>query len=185
MQNLNPTLWRTSRMLAGKTRIRLLRCLHENPGKNVSELAKAVGIGVSDASQELRRIQSRGLIQPQYRGAALIYHFGADPQVRSAAPILKALRAALSKNIPHQDDTISTMAKGLGHRKRIAIIKSLIQSSKTTFALQEELQISFRTIARHLSVLFDSGLIRREKRILHYVRPTHPLAKVLVKLLPD
>lgn len=44
MKNLNPTLWRTCRMLAGTTRIRLLRELHTHPGQSVSELARAVGI---------------------------------------------------------------------------------------------------------------------------------------------
>lgn len=184
MQNLNPTLWRTCRMLAGKTRIQLLRSLHRHPGQNVTELAKAVGVGVSDASQELRRIQSRGLLRPQYRGASLIYRFGADPQVRSAAPLLKALRTSLALDAPEGNERIAIIAKGLGHRKRIAIVRSLMASSKTTFALQQELQASFRTIARHLVILFDSGLIRREGRKLHYVPPTHPLAKALIRLLP-
>jgi len=172
-------------MLAGTVRIRLLRCLHEQPGHNVTELAQAVGIGVSDASQELRRIQSRGLLQADRRRSALIYRFGADPQVRSAVPLLKALRLALAPGSADQDGRICAIAQGLGHPKRIAIVKSLIQGPKSAFALQQEVRTSFANIRRHLQSLSASGLIRRTGRILHYVPPTHPVAKALVKLLPD
>jgi predicted transcriptional regulator len=184
MQNLNPTLWRTCRMLSGMTRIRLLRCLEEQPGRNVSELAGAVGVGLSATSQELRRIQSRGLLQTVRRRAELIYRFGADPQVPSAAPVLKSLRAALASSDPGEDQRIQAIANGFAHLKRLALLKSLMASPKSAFALHHELHLAHRTIGRHLQVLLDSGLIRRDNRTLLYVPPTHPLAKALVKLLP-
>lgn len=185
MKNLNPTLWRTCRMLAGTVRIRLMRCLHEQPGQDVTELAQAVGVGISAASQELRRIQSRGLLQAERRKAHLIYRFGADPQVPSAAPLLKALRAALANGSADEDPRICAIAQGLGHPKRIAMVKSLIQAPKSAFALQKDVPTTFANIRRHLQFLYDSGLVRREDRALHYVPPTHPVAKTLVKLLPD
>lgn len=182
MQQLNPTLWRTCRMLSGPARVRLLRCLHERPGRNVSELAQAVGIGLSDASQELRRIQSRGLLQAERRGAALVYRLGADPQVVSAAPLLKALRAALSSHEP--DDQFLAVAAGLGHPKRIAMLQSIIDSPKSVYALHRELRTNYANALRHAQTLLDSGLVRREGRTLRCVPPVHPLAKALVKLLP-
>lgn len=185
MQMLNPTLWRTCRMLSGTTRIRLLRCLEEKPGQNVTELAQAVGVGLSAASQELRRIQSRGLLRAGHRHAALIYRFKADPQVPSAAPILKALRRALADGRPEEDQRMQAIARGLAHPKRIALVKSIRESSKTAYALHQELRLHIRTIDRHLRTLLDSGLIRRDNRKFHLVRPTHPLAKALLKLLPD
>ncbi|NCA82031.1 MAG: ArsR family transcriptional regulator [Opitutae bacterium] len=184
MRNLNPTLWRTCRMLSGTTRIHLLHCLEERSGRNVSELARAVGVGLSAASQELRRIQSRGLLQAERRQASLIYRFGADPQVPSAAPILKALHAALSTRGPEDDERIQAIAHGLAHPKRIALLKSLMDSPKSAFALQKNFHLSFRTIDRHLRTLLESGLVRRENRTLHPMPPTHPLAKALLKLLP-
>ena len=185
MQNLNPSLWRTCRMLSGMTRIHLLRCLTEYPGRNVSQLASAVGVGLSATSQELRRIQSRGLLRTERRRAALLYHFGADPQVPSAASILKALHAALAISGSVEDQNIQAIAHGLGHLKRIALLKSLIDSPKSAFALHQELHMDRRTIGRHVHALLDSGLICREKHTLYCVPPTHPLAKALVKLLPS
>lgn len=184
MQSLNPTLWRTCRMLAGKTRIKLMRHLHEHPGQNVTAMAEAVGIGVSDASQELRRIQSRGLLQAEHRQAHLLYRFGADPQVLSAAPILKALRSALAED-PGGDDQIRAIAHALGHPKRIAILRLLMASPKPGHALQVELGTSSGNLHRHLQALLDGGWIRRENRQLHFAAPAHPLAKALVKLLPE
>ena len=185
MHHLNPTLWRTCRMLSGTTRIRLLRCLEENPGSNVSTLARTVGVGVSAASQELRRIQSRGLLQTEHRQASLIYRFGADPQVASSAPILKALRAALSSRGPAEDEQIQAVARGLAHPKRIDLLRSLLNSPKSAFALQKEFHLSFRTLDRHVRTLLASGFVRRDNRTLHAVPPAHPLAKALLKLLPD
>ena len=184
MQTLNPTLWRTCRMLSGPTRIHLLRCLEEYPGRNVSEMAQTVGIGLSAASQEMRRIQSRGFLQTEHRQASLIYRFGADPQVSSAAPILKALRTALASRAPAEDARIQAIARGFSHPKRIDLLKSLLDSPKSAFALQKEFHLSFRTIARHIQTLLASGLIRRDNRLLRPVPPAHPLAKALLKLLP-
>ena len=184
MPPLNPTLWRTCRMLSGPTRIHLLRCLEENPGRNVSEMAQTVGIGLSAASQELRRIQSRGFLQTEHRQAALLYRFGADPQVPSAAPILKALRAALATHGPAEDARIQAIARGLSHPKRIDLLKALLDSPKSAFALHKEFHLSCRTIDRHLRTLLASGLIRRDNRLLRPVPPAHPLAKALLKLLP-
>ena len=94
MQHLNPTLWRTCKMLAGRARIRLLRQLHDHPEECVSALGKRVALKEAAASQELRRIQSRGLLQAERRGVRLVYRLAADPQVASAAPLLKALQTA-------------------------------------------------------------------------------------------
>jgi DNA-binding IclR family transcriptional regulator len=184
MQPLNPTLWRTCRMLSGATRIKLLRHLHEHPGQNVTAMANAAGIGISDASQELRRIQSRGLLQADHRRANLLYRIGADPQVVSAAPLLKALRSALADD-PAGDGQLVAIAHGLGHPRRIAILRLLMAAPLGSRALQHKLGTSSSNLHRHLGALLDGGWIRRENRQFHYAAPVHPLAKALVKLLPE
>ena len=185
MQNLNPTLWRTCRMLAGATRIRLLRELQSRPGQSVSELARAAGIGLSDASQELRRIQSRGLLRADRRGVALVYRMEPDPQVGSAAPILKILRPALASGNGGLDERIVALARGLAHPKRLAIVKLLMHSPKSAYALHRELQSNFANIQRHLNTLVAGGYVRREGHLCHFTLPGQPLAKVLLKFLPD
>ena len=172
-------------MLSGKTRIRLLHHICNHPGDHVSAMAKTMGIGVSAASQVLRRIQSRGILQTEYRGAKLIYRLGADPLVYSAAPIVNALQASLTTGGDQEGERLRRIAKGLGHRKRIALLRSLLKSPQTTYALQQELKMAFCTIRPHLDALLESGLIRRTGRTFHPVSPSHPLARALLKLLPD
>lgn len=170
-------------MLSGTTRLRLLRALHAQPGQNVSQLAHALNLGLSAASQDLRRIQSRGLLRSEHRGAALIYRFDADPQVPAAAPLLKALTATLATRAPDQDAVMRAIAMGFAHPKRIAILKSLLQSPKSAYALQKEIRTPFGNLQRHLQIILAGGLARRDKRIFRFVPPTHPLAKALVRQL--
>jgi len=171
-------------MLSGKNRIRLLRHINEHPGESVTERAKSLGIGVSDASQELRRIQSRGLLQADNCGARVIYRFGADPLVYSAAPILKAICLSLAERPAEADEQIRTIAKGLGHRKRIALLQSLRRSPKSAYALQQDTRMSYGSLHLHLQGLLESGLVRRNERIYQFAPPKHPLARALIKLLP-
>ena len=140
---LNPTLWRTCRMLASPTRINLLRALVTHPGQGVSALGQCVGIRQSAASQELRRIQSRGIIQPHRKGTRLIYRLGADPQVSSAAPLLKAISSALNQFPPARDEEMCVLATGLAHERRIRMFRHLLLNGPCTpNALAFELRIT-------------------------------------------
>ena len=183
MQNLNPTLWRTCKMLTGSTRIRLLRQLHEHPGECVSDLGKRIGIGEPAASQELRRIQSRGLLQAERRGSFLIYHLAADPQVSSAAPILKAMQSALSTLPPESDEEMCTIASGLSHVRRIRIVQALQKAPQPLPDLQYALRISSHPFQKHLRTLRASGFVVTEGKRIQFSVPDHPLAKALSKLL--
>ena len=182
---LNPSLWRTCRMLAGATRVKLLRRLHEHPGRTVSELARATGIGLSDASQELRRIQSRGLLQAERRGSFVYYRFGADPQVASAAPLLRALRTALTDYPEDRDVDIVRIAQGLSHPRRIAIAKALRQAPRKCRELPAAMDMASTSAGPHMAGLARSGLARRAGDWLLLEPMDHPLAKALVRLLAD
>ncbi|MGD9781953.1 MAG: ArsR family transcriptional regulator [Kiritimatiellia bacterium] len=185
MQQLNPTLWRTCRVLAGHSRLRLLRLLHDAPGQCVSELADLVGIGVSDASQELRRIQSRGLLRPEHCGARLVYRMKADPQVASATPLLHALKNAFDRNPPEQDAAMAPIAAGLAHPRRIAIAKVLMKSDLVSQDLRAATRIPRGPLSLHLDTLETGGWVRRQKRTLSFHVPGHPLAQALFHLIPS
>ena len=183
MQNLNPTLWRTCRMLAGLTRIKLLRQLHDHPGQNIAMLADALGISRPYASQEMRRIQSRGLLRPTHRGASLVYHPCADPQVSTAAPLLKAVQNALDSLPPRRDGEMAAIAAGLAHERRIAMAKALRQRPKTSAQLLAEIPMAPCSLYLHLHALIASGFAAKDKTTISFKSPAHPLARALVKLL--
>ena len=183
LQNLNPTLWRTCKMLAGTKRVQLLRQLQEQPGRCVSDLGKAVGVKRSDASQELRRIQSRGLLKSKRHGVPLVYRLEADPQVSSAAPLLKAIQVALAAHPPERDLDICTIANGLANERRIAIVRALMASPQTRSELHTKLNVSAPACAKHLRTLLNSGFAEEQNRLIHFRVPAHPVARALAKLI--
>ncbi len=183
MKNLHPTLWRTCKMFAGMSRVRLLRALYEHPGEYVSELGRLVELGESAASQELRRIQSRGLLQATRRGRYLVYQMAADPQVASALPILKALKESLSALPPERDDEIAAIGRALAHERRIRIVRNLLQGPLPLFELQMNCRISSRPFYLHWQTLEAGGFIAVSEQQVQLLTPSHPLAKTLLRLI--
>lgn len=183
MHTLNPTLWRTCRVLAGANRIKLLRQLHVQPGQSVAALAKTVGVGRPYASQEMRRIQSRGLIRPAKCGGAVVYSPIPDPQVPTAAPLLKAIRTALDSLPAERDADLARIAAGLAHERRIALARSLMELPKTKTQLLAECPMAPCCLQLHLRTLAAAGFVAERGRMLSFQTPDHPLGKALAKLL--
>lgn len=182
MNKLNPTLWRTCRVLSGATRLRLLRRIIDRPGQNVSQLAEAEKIGVSGASQELRRLQSRGLLKRTSQGASVVYRAFPDPQVASASPLLKTLDALFASGKTDEDE-IAGIAKGLAHERRIAIACALLKGPKTDEQLCNMARIPRGTLKWHLKAMKNAGMVRKDGK--HHVLPpsSHPFVQALMKLL--
>lgn len=183
MQMLNPTLWRTCKMLAGKSRILLLRQIHAHPGQAVAELGRKVGLGHAAASQELRRIQSRGLLQAERRGSFVIYKLAADPQVPAAAPLLSAIQAAFALYPQGNDSEICRVSGGLAHERRIRIVRTLLDRPSAFMDLQILLRIPAHPCHEHIQTLMKSGYVVRKDGQFHLAAPDHPLAKALLKLI--
>ncbi|NCA81348.1 MAG: MarR family transcriptional regulator [Opitutae bacterium] len=182
MQPLNPTLWRTCRVLAGVNRLRLLRRIFEQPGQNVSQLANHMGIGVSDASQELRRLQSRGLLRRTCQGKSVVFLPLPDPQVPSAAPLLKTLKSVLPGQ-GQTDESIANMGKALGHERRIALTCALLRGPRDQQTLSAWIRASPETVHFHLNTMIQSGwVVRTDRRFA--LNPARPLLmKTLLRLL--
>jgi DNA-binding MarR family transcriptional regulator len=180
---LNPTLWRTCKMLAGVKRIQLLRQLDRLPGQSVVELGRAVGIKRSDASQELRRIQSRGILKSRRLGTPLIYRMEPDPQVATAAPLLKAIQSAFSSQPAERDAEMCRLAEGLAHERRIALARILQKQPRSFSELHGLLHIPMTSLAWHLRELIRSGFVVHASGSYHFNTPSHPLARVLARLI--
>lgn len=180
---LNPTLWRTCKMLAGHTRIKLLREMGSHPGESVSSLGRRVGIREPAASQELRRIQSRGLLQTERQGPRLIYRLAADSQVSSAAPLLKAIRSALDQFPPERDMEMCVIAAGLAHERRIRIFRFLLGGPRALRDLPFAVHIPAHPFQVHLRTLQAGGFVVRVDNQVSATVPNHPLARALAKLI--
>lgn len=180
---LNPTLWRTCRVLAGPTRVRLLRLVLAAPGATVTRLAEEAEISLSRASQELRRLQSRGLLSAARRGVFVRYLPEPDPQVPSARPLFLAMKAALAQGGPAREREIRRIAAGLSHPRRILLFRELLDGPRTVQMLQSSLAISLDAVYRHLQTLEQGGLVRRKSGVVRVVRNSHPLVRCLTDLV--
>ena len=180
---LHPTLWRTCRALAGKTRFRLFRLLAESPGQTVTKLADQANIGFSLASQELRRLQSRGLLRSERKGRFVTYLPEADPQVPDARPILAAVKISCARFSPAADKQTVLVAAAFSHPRRIAVLKELLNGPRNIHALRASLRIPLRTLYHHLQTLQDGNMVRRSRMVFRAARNDHPLAKCLTDLI--
>ncbi len=95
-----PTLWRTCRALANRRRLRLMQYLMRHSDLTVSAIADEARMPLSVASQYLRALNARGLLQARRVGRSVIYRVEADPAVPQAEPLLKALRASRREGTP-------------------------------------------------------------------------------------
>ena len=182
VKQLNPTLWRTCRALSGRTRLGLLRHVLEQPGSNVSQHAEHLAIGISDASQELRRLQSRGLLKRSCQGAAVVYLPIPDPQVPSAAPLLKALQAAWN-GTPGNIEEVARRAMGLACERRVSIVRALAQQPRSAVDLANLVRTGPDNLKKHLRILRESGWVTKQNKTFVLCPATHPVQAALLKLL--
>lgn len=180
---LSPTLWRTFRVLSGPTRLSLFRRIIEGPGQCVTQLAKAEKISIPRASQELRRLQSRGLVGVERPGRFVQYYPESDPLVASAKPILRAMQEVCRRIPASGDAQTARLAHGVSHEKRIAVVRALRNGGQTIQELQASLGISPKNFRHHLKFLEAGGWVERDGRTLKRSANDSPLAKCLLELL--
>jgi DNA-binding transcriptional ArsR family regulator len=181
--SLSPTLWRTCRVLSGPTRVALFRRIVESPGQCVSHLAKAERISLPRASQELRRLQSRGLVAVERPGRCVLYYPEADPLVASAKPILRAMQEMFSRMPASKDAQTARLAQGLAHEKRIALVRLLRKEDQSLHELLVRSGLSAQGFHHHLKFLEEGGWVERSGKKLRLAVHDVPLAKALLKLL--
>ena len=182
-RRLSPTLWRTCRVLSGPTRISLFRRIIQGPGQCVSELAKAEKISRPRASQELRRLQSRGLVRVERAGRYAFYFPESDPLVASAKPLLRAMQEICARLSAAEDARIVETALGVSHGKRLDIVGVLRAGPLDRRGLQTRLRMPVETLRHHLGFLKNGGWIRRAGQAWELAENGHPLAKCLLKMI--
>lgn len=185
MPMLHPTLWRTCRVLAGPTRLVLFRLIVDQPGQSVSELAERMDLSRPRASQELRRLQSRGLVRADRTGRFVFYHPAPDRLVSTAPPLLEAMQEAFRRFPPTADAQTIRIAVAGSHSRRLAMLRLLLVGPWKSSLLRDTLGMAPDAFHRHLALLQAGGLVLRQGRILEVTTPDHPLAIALFEILRD
>ena len=183
MAKLHPTLWRTCRILSGKTRLQLFRRVIATPAQSVTALAKQLDISVPRTSQELRRLQSRGLLQAVRRNQNVLYRPVPDALVSTAAPLLAAMQQTFQRYPESRDDETARIATGLAHTRRLVLMRLLLVSPMDEQTLEDLSGIKRDALLRHLKLLEQAGLACCRAERWQVVDSSHPLAQCLLALL--
>jgi DNA-binding transcriptional ArsR family regulator len=172
-------------VLAGGTRLALLRAVIDSPDQTVTGLANRLELSLPRTSQELRRLQARGLIHAHRRSQHVLYRPVPDPLVSTAAPLLQAMRDTFAQGAPSEDNHAIRVATGFSHVRRLVLVRLLQQEPMPARTLEIRAGMSRDAINRHVHLLQDAGVVRRIGRKIELAAPAHPLAKCLLGILAD
>jgi DNA-binding transcriptional ArsR family regulator len=182
---LEPTLWRSCRALANRTRLSLLKAMIDEPPLCVQTLALRCKLKKSVCSQYLRILNARGFLQASRCGRWVDYSLGANPNVKHADAILKAVVRALrgcttAKEYAAvlKDLTIFTCPK------RILMVRAIqANPDRSPSDLSAICRMPYQTLHRQLKKLERRAVITLEESSVTLCNPTHPLANKLLSLV--
>ena len=162
--SLQPTLWRTCRVLANERRLDCLKVvLSAKQDVCVDDVAQRIGLSFDKASLCLRALQARGLLKATRQSRWVYYSPVPDPSVPIASPVLMAVRAALLDE-KWTDEKMMRTVTAFTHPRRLTILQTLLHSHAPIGACRLSVltQVSLPALERHLRKLRDRDMIRLE-----------------------
>ena len=178
--SLHPTLWRTCRVLANRTRLKILRELCTHPDQRVSVIARRLGLSLSLASQALRALNARGLLFARRIGPFVCYSPIANRSIPHSVRLLNAIRQTFI-NDEHPCENIIQYASVFSQSRRMLIVKTL--SGKRPMRRREiafKTKISQRALKRHLGKLRARGFLECVDGRYACLVPRHRFARLLM-----
>ena len=187
-EKLRPTIWRTARALDNENRLRFLRAIFvSKEAKGVTRLAEDIGVSVPTASQYLRALNARGLVDVKRASSHVYYGSGKNRSLPEAQLLQDAFRRLFErKDLPSDwPARISPVLKAYANERRIAIIRTIAENGSLTFASLSHLaDMSETSLLRHLSLLLDGGVIAQDERRQYVIRPPkNSLQQALLKIV--
>ncbi|HEX5218363.1 MAG TPA: helix-turn-helix domain-containing protein [Verrucomicrobiae bacterium] len=168
-----PTLWRTCRVLANESRLRLFAQLVRNQPQSVSELSRQCSLPLPVASQSLRALEARGLLRVNRVRRRVEYHIPTRSEAGALASLVAALQAALRVE-PLPIELILKLATAFTHPARIQIHRLLLAGPKTELQIRAAVRLSLVALWRHLRKLTKRGFVRYDDARRIYVSCNHP-----------
>ncbi|MBI2437610.1 MAG: winged helix-turn-helix transcriptional regulator [Lentisphaerae bacterium] len=181
-ETLRPTLWRTCRVLASKTRLRVLGELRARPEQRVSDVAQRLGLSLPLASQALRALNSRGLLLARRSGPSVYYRLGANRSIAHSGRLLKTLKKTFARG-KNPGRNVFRYATAFTHPRRIRIIQHLRERPMRLEEIAGATNIPLRALNRHLRKLVARGFLKHADCWYVYSVPPHEFARVLLFLM--
>ena len=181
--SLHPTLWRTCRVLANSTRLRLLAQLARNQPQSVSELAEHCALTLPVASQSLRALEARGLLKARRIRRRVEYRLPTRTEADALGELMAALQIALLREA-FPDVLVQKLATAFTHPSRILIHRVLAAGPKTFTEIQLAIRLSAPALSRHLGKLLNRGFVTHDDSSGKFsIRKHHePAARALAVL---
>lgn len=178
---LSPTLWRSARVLANAGRLQVLHVVNRAGSLSVSAVAEGCGLSLSHATQMLRALQARGLIQASRKGSWVFYAPEVNSAIAYARPLADALRPALEKTRGDYRPIVSQLT-AYTHPRRIAIVKAVARGYAKSGEVRARCGLSRPALSRHLSKLKRRGVLEDREGLLSILPQSSPLASALLVL---
>ncbi len=149
---LRPTPWRTCRAIANRRRLGIIALLIAKPGLTVTTVSEAAGLRQPTATQYLRVLESRGLLEVRRIGRYAHYRLAAANQSPFARGIVTALLRAFAGG-SGPVESVFKAATAFTHPRRIEIFRALLGSPKTLLQIRAATRIPIWALHRHLQKL--------------------------------
>ena len=174
---LHPTLWRTCRVLANRTRLAIFDLLRKEQPLSVSAVAERLKLVLPFASQSLRALEARGLLTSRRRNRSVLYRLNLDPGAALVAPLRQAFQRQFMP-IEH----VFKMATAFTHPRRIEVYRALAAASRNREQLWSFTRIPDRALRRHLAKLESRGFVQQRQGVYQIVEPMDALTRALARL---
>ena len=180
---LQPTLWRTCRVLANRNRLRIFHSLFQQPDQTVSAIASRFGLSLSVASESLRLLESRSLLTARRTGKYVKYRVVPTSRNNPQSSLAAELRVIFhEKTLLKASDTIFHLVTAFTHPRRIEIFRTLRMRPGTFDQVQAATGISALALSRHVKKLEARRFIECREGLYLVVRRVDPLRRELMRL---
>lgn len=178
---LKPTLWRTCRVLANRTRLRMFRFLVQNPDQNVETVAKRLKVRPPLASEYLRGLEARGFLTARRAASRVYYRVNPETAVQGVRPLVQALQLAFRQS-PNSIDRVFNLATGFTHPRRVTVFRALSEGPRTAAQIKTATGISRPAVNRHLAKLEARGFVAHKAGKFFRVRRRDRVGQALAQL---
>jgi DNA-binding transcriptional ArsR family regulator len=155
---LQPTLWRTCRAIANRSRLRMFGLLVQHPGQTVSAVAVRLNQPLSVTSEYLRTLEARGLLTARRMGRRVEYRPSLTRGGGPARGLVAALRLTFERETKPVE-TVFKLATAFTHPRRIDVFRVLAIEPRTLGQMRATTGTSRGALVRHLGKLEARGFV--------------------------
>jgi DNA-binding transcriptional ArsR family regulator len=178
---LQPTPWRTCRVLANRKRLQILALLASNGAQSVSSVARHMKLAMPTASQYLRALEARGLLTCRRVSRRVEYRLADGRREGSADQLVAALRLVLGHDAGRIERVFNS-ATAFTHPRRVEIFRAIAKGANSFAKLQAATRISVPALQRQLEKLESRGFIAAKRGAYGTRSQADPFARALARL---